>query len=75
MDAKEFIQALKDGKKLVNRTRNLKADSGFGFVLIIHGSDMYLQFDRMEEEYEFGIKLFNEGIYIGTVETYDWVIA
>lgn len=75
MNAKEFIQALKDGEKLINRTRNLKADSGFGFVLVIHGSDMYLQFDKMEEEYEFGIKLFNEGIYIGTVETDNWVIA
>jgi hypothetical protein len=75
MNAKEFIQALKDGKKLINRTRNLKADASLIYALVIHASDLTFEFEGIKEEWEFGVTVYNNGYAVGTLETNDWVIA
>ena len=75
MNAEEFVQALKDGKKLVNLKRNLKADASLIYAMVIHSADITFEFEAIAIESDNQISVFNNGFNVGLIETDNWVVA
>ena len=80
MNSKEFIQAIKDKKVLVNRNGEMITKKIYcqkfsdSYIFCDYTIGFFCVFDQVEEKDE-GIRLYLKGLICGEMSPESWVIA